>query len=159
MIWYTLQVRTGRELEIAKDLAKDERPVFVPIERVIRTARNAKGKTTERVTEKPLIPSYVFTNSPHVEHRHVFGPLMFDGVAHGIPDAAIYPIKMLDGRERRDGQPEAALTIGQVIRLTGGSYHGLPATITALRGDKITVVTRLFNRDLETTIGAHQVAA
>ncbi len=159
MIWYTLQVRGGRELAIANDLRSEGHAVFCPVETVIRRARTARGKTTDREDVRPLVPSYLFSDVAYVDHKHVYGPVSFGGIAYGIPDAKLTPLKILNGRERRDGQPETALTIGQVIRLTGGSYHGLPATITALRGDKIRIVTRLFGRDLETTIGAHQVAA
>jgi transcription antitermination factor NusG len=159
MIWYALQVRGSQELAIANDLRAEGHTVFVPVERIIRAARNAKGKLTERETIKPLVTSYVFCDAPYVAHKHVYGPVTFGSQAYGIPDAAMTPLKALNGRDRREGQQVAVFTIGQVVKLTGGSFEGKSVTITKRVNGKVVVLMDIIGGPRRVVLTQDQIAA
>jgi transcription antitermination factor NusG len=159
MIWYALQVRGGREMDIARDLRGDGCDVFLPVETILRRARNSRGKITTRATIKPLIPSYLFSAAAWVEHKHVYGPLALNGDAYAIPDDQLTPLKLLSGREREDGEATPPLSIGQVVRLIDGNLAGLPITVVECTADRLMGDVSLFGKVHRIPIARDKVAA
>lgn len=157
--WYALHVRSQRELATAEDLRSEGHTVFVPTETVIRHARNAKGSTTPRSVIRPLVTSYVFADTPWHEHKDVFGCIRVGEQPYRIPHASMLPLFEASGRERHEGQRHMPLTIGQVVRLEGTAYDGMPVTVSRLVGKKVQVVVQIFGGDRLTTVGRDAIAA
>lgn len=158
MIWYALQVRGGRELAIARDLRDEGYDVFLPVETLIRRARIAKGKTIERRSIVPLVPSYLFCEAAWIEHKHVFGPISLDGVAYGISDVQLIPLKIISGRETRDEHEHSPITIGQVVRMVDGNLAGLPITVLECTPDQIAGEVALFGKTHRIKVDRERVA-
>ncbi len=157
--WYALCVCGGRELSIAEDLRDDGHSVFVPTQTVTRRGKNHRGKTIERKTICPLVPSYVFCAVPFPKHDKVWSVLRVDGAPYPIPHAQFARLIALHDTETVEGGPRA-LSIGEVVKLTGGVYDGLPMTVVGEAGDTVEIETpRILGKTQRLKVARERIAA
>ncbi len=166
--WYALNIRSGydiarkmhKELSVAQDLRAQGHTVFVPVETVLHHARSSKG-TTVREKEQPIVRSYVFCDQPWHGHKDVRGCILVRGVPYRIPNVQMQPLFRQSGRSRMEGDVVAALTIGQVVKLDGTAYHGMPVTIAKLdaNGKRVTVEVDVFGGKRLTVVDREMIAA
>lgn len=157
--WYALCVCGGRELSIAEDLRDDGHTVLMPTQTLTRRGKNHRGKTVERKTLRPLVPSYVFCAVPFVTHDKVWNVVRVGGEPYPIPHAQFARLIALHETEIVEGGPRA-LSIGEVVRLTGGLYDGLPMTVMGEAGGTVEVETpRLLGKAQRLKVARDRIAA
>ncbi len=157
--WYALCVCGGRELSIAEDLRDDGHTVLMPTQTITRRGKNHRGKTVERKTLRPLVPSYVFCSVPFPKHDKVWDVIRVDGEPYPIPHVQFARLIALHETEIVEGGPRA-LSIGEVVRLTGGLYDGLPMTVMGEAGGTVEVETpRLLGKAQRLKVARDRIAA
>jgi transcription antitermination factor NusG len=166
-VWYALRVTSGydiskrraMELTVAEELRDDGYTVMLPVQRVVRHDRSNRGRTIKRERLRPLIPCYAFcTEVP--EHKRVRGVLKLGDRPYPIPHRQFAGLLAMQDESRDEGDVPATLSIGQVIRLTGGSFEGLPITVATLDGaETITGDVSLFGKVHRVKIERDKIAA
>lgn len=167
-VWYALRIASGwdlgkrraMELTVAEELRADGYTVMLPAQRVVRHARNNRGRITLRETLTPLVPCYAFCTEAATDHKGVRGVLKVGDRPYPIPHRQFAGMLAMQEQRRDVGDVPAALSIGQVIRLTGGSFGGLPITIATLDGEEtITGDVALFGKTHRVDLRRDQIAA
>lgn len=155
-IWYAIRVRSQREMEIAEDIRGNGRTVFLPVEVVRSTSRHTSKPVDRR---RVMVPGYLFADHPWHDHKHVYGPLMMDGVPLPIPDAAMVPLYHATGRIVDNTPRTKAICIGDVVRIAIGPFAGQDVVVGRIVKGKIETNVRLFGREMTVRVPKAQVAA
>lgn len=157
--WFALCVVGGRELSIAEDLRGDGHLVLMPTQTITRRGKNHRGKTIDRVAILPLVRSYVFCDTPYPKHDKVRDVLKIGDRPYAIPHAQFARLIEMHASETVEGGPRG-LAIGEVVRLTGGVYNGLPMTVVGEVGDIVEVETpRLLGKAHRIKVSRESIAA
>jgi hypothetical protein len=148
------------ELTVAEAVRDTGHRVWVPVQIVVRHARNSRGGTTERREIVPLCRGYVFAAAP-VRVRGVKAILEIDTAAGPIP----YPIPHeqfatlveMDGKVLERGEKPRVLSIGQIVRLT--SMDSRPAKVTRVDKGHVVVEAPMLGGPRQIRVREDQVAA
>ena len=158
MTWFALMTKPQRELRAAEELRRLGATVFVPVERVLRKCRTARGSKL-REANRLLAPGYIFTTDEHADCEDVRGILMFDGTPVSISEAAMRPLFEATGRMAPEFAPRAGFSIGDLVRITAGPFQGHTVTVAKVTKGKLQVVCRLFGTETEATVEKNMVEA
>ena len=157
--WYAQCVCGGRELAIAEDLRSEGHLVLLPTQTIKRRGRDRRNRTVERLIIRPLVPSYVFSATPYPQHDKIWDVLRIGDKPYAIPHAQFARLIALHETETVEGGPRA-LAIGEVVRLTGGIYDGLPMTVVGESGDTVEVETsRMLGKVQRLKVARERIAA
>ena len=157
--WYALCVCGGRELAIAEDLRTEGHLVLMPTQTIVIRAPISRRKIAERRVTRPLVPSYVFCATPYPKHDKIWDVLRIGETPYAIPHAQFARLIALHETETVEGGPRA-LSIGEVVKLTGGVYDGLPMTVVGEAGDTVEVETpRLLGKAQRLKVARERIAA
>jgi transcriptional antiterminator RfaH len=160
--WAVVNTQPNREPVAVANLVRQGFDVYCPlIRRHVRHARRTQDVL------RPLFPGYVFVALDPNRQRwrpilSTFGVRML--IRSGerpnlLSDEFIQGVRAreIDGAVVR---PEIPYQLGQDVRLTGGAFDGLVATIIAMdERDRLTVLMDLLNRPVKVRVDAALVAA
>lgn len=158
MIWYILLAKKQRELRAAEALRRSGATVFVPVERVVRRVRSARG-TRVLEGQRLLTPGYVFADLPFADCDDIRGVMLINGRPATLTDAAMRPLFEATGRIVGDAARPRTFRVGDLVRMATGPFAGQIVTIGNVRGDKLKVAARLFGTEVAADIKADMVEA
>jgi transcriptional antiterminator RfaH len=160
--WVVVNTHPHRENLALENLARQQFTTYCPlITKRIKHARRVQDVL------RPLFPSYVFVQiNAHGQHwrpiRSTLGirSLVSFGEQLSYLDDGF--IQSLKAREIEGAivRPESPFRIGQQVRMAGGSFDGLVATIIAMdEKDRLMVLMDLLNRPVKVKVDASKVRA
>lgn len=141
--WYAIQTRARHEKNVANQLQYQGITTFLPI---VRETHRWSDRC--KVVELPLFSCYVFVYLPwSAEPRvkvlrtdGVFGFVGTRGEGIPIPDAEIESIRtLLVSKVPYTAYP--FLTLGQRVRVRGGSLDGIEGILVARKGNSTLVIS------------------
>jgi transcriptional antiterminator RfaH len=160
--WVVINTHPHREHIAIENLVRQDFPAYCPM--VMKRIRHARRQQDVR---RPLFPGYVFV---HVERDiqrwrpilSTFGVRTLvrcgDRLSF-IHDGFIASLKAreVDGLVTR---PKSPYSIGQIVRMNGGPFDGLVATIVEMNEkDRLVVLMELLNGRVKVKVEADKVAA
>lgn len=159
--WAVLNTHPHREHIAIKNLQRQEFHAYCPM---VRRQRRHSRRVTEVL--RPLFPGYLFTQiAPDMQRwRPMLSTLGVRTVVRCgdrlslIDDAFIRSLKdrEVDGSVAR---PVSPYHVGQEVRLAGGAFDGLVATIIEMdEQDRLTVLMDLLNRPVKVKIQERQIS-
>ena len=159
--WAVVNTQPHKEHIALENLQRQDFRAYCPL---IKRRRSHGRRVTE--TLRPLFPSYVFVRIKPDAQR--WRPLLS---THGvrtlvrcgdqlslIDDAFVQSLKAreVDGVIAR---PPSPYRIGQQVRMAGGAFDGLVATIVEMHErDRLTVLMQLLSRDVKVSIDECQIS-
>ncbi|MES0403589.1 MAG: transcription termination/antitermination NusG family protein [Hyphomicrobium sp.] len=159
--WAVVNTHPHREQVAVENLQRQEFHAYCPMVR--RQRRHAR-----RVTDvlRPLFPGYLFTqvNSDMQRWRPMLSTFGVRAVVRCgdrlslIEDAFIQSLmdREVDGAIAR---PVSPYRVGQEVRMAGGAFDGLVATIVDMdERDRLTVLMDLMNRPIKVKIEERQIS-
>ena len=160
--WFAIQVRSRHEKKVATELRGREVQAFVPL-----FSSYHQWTDRRRLVHMPVFPGYVFvriTVTPAMRNAVLRTPgvccfVGVRGIGVSIPDAQIESIQMILERGIPfDSHP--FLSIGQKVRIRGGSLDGLEGILQAKNGDQSLIVSvELIQRSLAVRVAGYRVEA
>ena len=136
--WFAVHTRARCEKFVQRALAKKSIHAYVPLSRVLR-----RYVRSTRLTEKPIIPGYVFVKItktdyvPVLETENAVGFVRFDKDLLAIPEAEI---DLLRRNAMEDGLEMTAvpglLAEGDPVEISGGALTGLRGYIVKTAGKR-----------------------
>jgi len=160
--WFAVETWPRYERKIADSLTAKGVDVFFPFQRQIR-----QWSDRRRAAELPLFPNYVFVHvSGEAESRlpvlRTTGVRKFVGSGSSgtpIPEAEVESIRLLM-REGMFVQPHSYLSVGQRIRVRGGSLDGMEGILAADNdGVDFVVSIELIQRSIAVKLRGYQLEA
>ncbi len=159
--WVVVNTHPHRERVALDHLQRQEFDSYCPLIR--RRVSHAR-----RVTDalRPLFPGYVFVRiSPTTQRwRPLLSTMGVRNVVRCGGEISLLDdgfVRSLKAREV-DGaicRPETPYSVGQQVRISGGAFDGLVATIIEMHErDRMTVLMDLLNRPVKTKVGETQVS-
>lgn len=158
--WFAVQVRARHEKKVAVELQEREITAFVPL-----FSSYHQWSDRRRLVHMPVFPGYAFvrissTAATRVEVLRTPGVCCFVGIRGAgvpIPDGQIEAIQtILDRGIPFDSHP--FLSIGQKVRIRGGSLDGLEGILEAKNGDQSLIVSvELIQRSLAVRVAGYRV--
>lgn len=160
--WAVVNTHPHREGLAMENLARQQFTAYCPhIHKRVTHARRSQDVL------RPLFPSYVFVRV-HTELQR-WRPILSTFGVRSIVTCGEKPSYLNDGfiqtlRAREvDGavtRPEAPYQVGQQVRLTGGAFDGLVATILELNDkERLLVLLNMLNRPVKVKVEARNVTA
>jgi len=151
--WYAVQVRTRRELSVARLLADREYEPFVPLHPA--QPRSQRGGDTT-----PLFPGYIFCRIdlanrtvPVVSTPGVIRLIGIGPTPASIPEDEIQALK----RVLASGLPSESvhLEVGQIVRIAVGPLAGTEGVLCRMKDkDRLMVAVTILNRAVSVEIEA-----
>ncbi len=136
--WFAVHTRARCEKFVQRALAKKSIHAYVPLSRVLR-----RYVRSTRLTEKPIIPGYVFVKItktdyvPVLETENAVGFVRFDKDLLAIPEAEIDLLRRI---ALEDGLEVTAvpglLAEGDPVEISGGALTGLRGYIVKTEGKR-----------------------
>jgi transcription termination/antitermination protein NusG len=135
--WFAVQTKPRHEKKVAAELAEKGVTVFLPL-----VSETHQWSDRKRELRLPLFTHYVFTrigggHSPRVTVLRTNGVLGFVGVRGSgtpIPNEQIETLQRILS-ERVPFTPHPFLTVGQRVRIRGGSLDGIHGLLLAVNND------------------------
>jgi len=160
--WVVVNTQSHREHIALDNLKRQEFRAYCPLLR--KRVRHARG--TQDVL-RPLFPGYLFVQlDPDAQPWHsilsTFGVRTLVRCGERLsflPDGIVESLK---ARETGGAivRPASPYKIGQQVRLAGGAFDGLVATILDLDDkDRAVVLMALLNREVKVKVGMQQIAS
>jgi transcriptional antiterminator RfaH len=160
--WIVVSTHPHKEALAIENLQRQDFPAYCPLVRKrIRHARR------EQDVLRPLFPSYVFVQTDTVMHRwrslsSTFGVRSLIRCGERLSFIHDDFIRSLKAREI-DGaiiRPENPYRVGQEVRVSGGAFDGLVATIIEMNEkDRLVVLMNLLNRPVKVKLEKSNVIA
>jgi len=158
--WYAVQTRSRHEKRVATQLSEKGICAFLPL-----LAQSHRWSDRRKVVELPLFPGYVFVQFVQsAETRLVL--LRTAGVAglvgiHGeglpIPEKQIHDVRTLLENDV-PLSPHPFLSVGQRVRIRGGSLDGVEGILVAKNADRSLVLSvELIRRSLAVRVAGYEV--
>ena len=153
--WAVAHTHTHREAVALRNLARQDFDAYCPMfARRIRHAR--KGRDVRR----PLFPGYLFIalDPDHQQWRSIRSTIGIHSlIGHGDRPSLLANgfVESLKARENDGVVTGAAFDLrkGQSVRLLGGPFDGLAATITDYdQNDRVTLLLNMLNRKVRATV-------
>ena len=159
--WAVINTQANREHLALENLARQEFRAYCPL---IRRRRTHARRTCDVL--RPLFPGYLFVQvNPDTDRWRpmlsTFGVrcvLRCGDRLSFIDDAFIRSLKAreLEGVITR---PSSPYQVGQDVRLSGGAFDGMVATIIAMdERDRLTVLMDLLNRPVRVKVDERQIS-
>lgn len=168
--WFVIQTYSGYEKKVKEDLldraqlynmADKILRVEIPTE-TIRTEVNGKMKDVE----ENLFPGYVFvamnmTDEAWFIVRNTPNVTGFVG-SHGNRSKPT-PLfeeeinEILVGMGQLVREVDFEVFVGKRVRIVDGAFSGFEAPITAINGDKLTLIVDMFGRETPVELDMHQI--
>ena len=160
MRWVAINTHPHREHSALENLMRQNFDVYCP--RILKRIRHARSV---RDVTRPLFPGYVFAEvAPDLT---MWRPILS---THGVRTVirfgdrlAFLDKRFIDGLRAREiggviSRPVAPYCIGQEVRLNGGPFDGLIATIIAMdEKDRLVLLTSLLNQNVRVKVTSAQV--
>jgi len=160
--WVVLNTHSHREQVALENLARQEFVAYCPM---VRRRRSHARRYSDVL--RPMFPGYVFVASHSCADRWrplhstmgVRSVLRCGDALSLLDDGFVESLKIREVDGAVCGS-ENALEVGQKVKLAGGPFDGLVATILGLHEhDRLTVLMELLNRPVRVRINAEQVGA
>jgi len=158
--WYAVQTMPRHEKKVALELAAKGIECFLPTISEVR-----QWSDRRRVIAEPLFAGYVFTwlvpeSSSRItllRTNGVVGLVGTRGAGTPIPENEIFSIRLLlESRSQFSRHP--FLSVGQRVRVRGGSLDGLEGILQSVKGDQSLIVSvELIQRSVSLTISGYIV--
>lgn len=160
--WVAVNTQPHRERIALDNLLRQKFSAYCPLMR----KRISHARRTQDVL-RPLFPGYLFVRlDPDAQRWHpilsTFGVrslVRFGELPSFIPDEFIDSLKIreIEGAIIRPASP---YKIGQQVRVAGGAFDGLVATIIEMdEKDRLVVLMDMLNQSVNLKLSAHQVVA
>lgn len=160
--WVVVNTHPHKEHVALRNLAQQQFSSYCPfVRKRVRHARRAQDVL------RPLFPSYLFVQmTPDLKRWHSIHStigvrsLVRFGERVGLLDGCF--IQCLRAREL-DGaivRPENPFSLGQQVRMSGGAFDGLVATIVAMgEKERLVVLMDILNRSVKIKTEARNIVA
>ncbi len=137
--WFAVHTRAKCEKFVQRALAKKNIHAYVPLLRLLR-----RYVRSTRLTEKPVIPGYVFVKItkheylPVLETENAVGFVRFDKDLLAIPEAEIDLLRRIALEDGLDvtAVPGALYAEGDPVEISGGALTGLRGHIVKMDGKR-----------------------
>jgi transcription termination/antitermination protein NusG len=141
--WFAVQTKPRHEKRVARDLEEKGVAAFLPMLSEVHQWSDRK-----RQVELPLFTTYVFVQisadrSSRVKVLETNGVFCFvgaRGIGIAIPDGQIETIQAIV-REKVPCFPYPFVTVGQKVRIRGGSLDGICGMLSAINNDRSLIVS------------------
>jgi transcription antitermination factor NusG len=159
--WFAVRTKPRHEKTVASELEQKGITSFLPLYSVLHQWSDRK-----RQVQLPLFAGYVFVRfvvqlNTRVSVLRTNGVASFVGAGGGvpIPDEQIQAVRMiLEGKV--PFSPHPFLSVGQRVRIRGGSLDGLEGILQAVNGDESLIVSvESIQRSLAIRVAGYQVEA
>lgn len=160
--WVVVNTHPHKEAIAIENLERQDFRTYCP--QILRRIRHARR---EHDVLRPLFPSYVFVQADVVRHRwrvisSTFGVRTLISCGDQLSFLHDDFIRGLRAREI-DGaivRPEHPYMVGQQVKMSGGAFDGLVATIIEMNEkDRLIVLMDLLNRPVKVKVNANNVVA
>ena len=160
--WIVVSTHPHKEALAIENLQRQDFRAYCPLVRKrIRHARR------EQDVLRPLFPSYVFAQIDTAMHRwqslsSTFGVRSLIRCGERLSFLPDDFIRSLKAREIEGAiiRPESPYTVGQEVRVSGGAFDGLVATIIEMNEkDRLVVLMNLLNRPVKVKLETSNVIA
>jgi transcription antitermination factor NusG len=161
--WYAVQTRARNEKAIAERLHEQGLITFLPLVTEVRRWSDRKKKV-----DLPLFSCYVFVKllAGNNEERMrvyrtngVFRIVSMHGEAIPIPDEQIDALRTLVTRQVPWSE-HPFLTVGQRVRIRGGSLEGVEGRLLSSNGDRTLIISvDAIQRSLAVRVEGYDVEA
>ena len=156
--WFAAYTTPRHEKAVARQLESRSIELFLPVYSSIR-----KWKNGCRVTvEQPLFPSYVFVHIPRRESVKVLqvpGVVSIVGAGREpleLPNAEIESLR--SDLPQCKFEPHPYLTVGEKVRITGGSLEGMVGILVRKKNNLRVVLTlELIRQSVAVEIGMDEI--
>ena len=161
-VWFAVQTRPRYEKRVATELEEKSLDVFLPL-----LAAKHQWSDRQRTIQTPLFPNYLFVRIPPTQQARVAvlstnGVTSFVGVRGAgstIPEGEIESVRAMLTRGVAVHH-HAFLTVGDRVRVRGGSLDGVEGILIAKNDDPSLVVSiTIIQRSLSVRIAGYQVIA
>jgi transcription antitermination factor NusG len=160
--WFAVQTWPQYEKKVAVELQRKEINIFLPL---VPSKRKWSDRST--IVQSPLFPSYVFVRIDQLSNERI-GVLRTNGVmgfvgVHGrgisIPEDQIESVRLLLASGVTFSH-HSHLTIGNRVRIRGGSLDGVEGTLLEKKDDLTLLVSiRIIQRSLALRVAGYNVEA
>ncbi len=160
--WGVVNTHPHKESLAIENLKRQNFETYCPLVR-----KHIKHARREQDVLRPLFPSYVFVQIDVTAHRwrsisSTFGVRSL--ISHGERLSFLHDDFIAGLRTREvDGaivRPQNPYAVGQEVRISGGAFDGLVATIIKMNEkDRLIVLMNLLNRPVKVKLEANSVAA
>lgn len=141
--WYAIRTRSRHEKIVSNQLDQRGIESFLPLVR-----RTHKWSDRVKEVELPLFAGYnfvrlVLSSADRLRVLQVHGVAGFVGIQGGgtpIPDSQIQDIRTVLA-SKVPFEESASLTVGQRVRIRGGSLDGVEGILTAHHGDQSLMIS------------------
>jgi transcriptional antiterminator NusG len=160
--WFAVQTRSRHEKRVAAGLEEKGVLVFLPLFSAVR-----EWSDRRRLIELPLFANYVFVRIgvgrdvriPVLRTNGVVGFVGMRGLGVPIPDEQIHAVRTIL-RERVSVTPYPFLSVGQRVRIRGGSLDGIEGFLLGVNCDSSLIVSvHGIQRSLAIRIAGYRVEA
>lgn len=136
--WFAVRTRSKSEKYVCTLLTRKGLNAYIPVQRLMK-----RYTRSTRMTEKPLINSYVFVKIVKSEYlsvletEHVVGFVHFNRALIAIPEAEIDILRRFTLEPGLDIQTfDGKLEVGDAVRVSAGSMMGMEGRIAEIKGKK-----------------------
>ena len=141
--WFAIQTKARHEKRVATELEEKGVVAFLPLFTEVHQWSDRKRKV-----DLPLFTTYLFvrigreqSSRIHVlQTNSVFGFVGARGIGVPIPDEQINALQTMV-RERVPFSPHPFLSLGQKVRVRGGSLDGICGVLSAINDDRSLIVS------------------
>lgn len=150
--WAVLNTHPHREHIVLQHLERQDFLAYCPM---IRRRRSHARRVSDVL--RPMFPGYVFakTTSSEQRWRPLSSTIGVRSIVRCGDELSLLDDAFVQGLKARetDGaicRPEAPYQVGQQVKLSGGAFDGLVATIIEMHErDRLTVLMNLLNRPVK----------
>jgi transcription antitermination factor NusG len=136
--WFAIRTRSKSEKYVCSLLVRKGLNAYIPIQRLMK-----RYSRSTKMTEKPLINSYVFVKIVKTEYLRVLETEYVSGFVHfnrtliAIPESEIDLLRRFTLEPGLDIQAfDGKLEIGDPVRISAGGMMGMEGRIVEMRGKK-----------------------
>jgi transcriptional antiterminator RfaH len=160
--WAVANTHPYKESLAIENLQRQNFTTYCPLAR-----KRIKHARREQDVLRPLFPSYIFVRVDTTAHRwrsilSTFGVRSLISCGERLSFLHDGFIASLQAREV-DGaivRPESPYTVGQQVKVSGGAFDGLVATIIEMsEKDRLVVLMDLLNRPVRVNLETNRVAS
>jgi transcription termination/antitermination protein NusG len=158
--WYAVQTMPRHERKVVAELQRKDLRTFLPV-----FPETRRWSDRRRVIEMPLFPGYVFvqlnpTPDMRISVLRTSGVTSFVGVRGigiPIPDSQIATIQKVV-EQRLQCKPYPFLSLGQRVRIRGGSLDGIEGILVQVKSDQSLVISvELIQRSLAIRVAGYRI--
>ncbi len=162
LVWLAVQTWPRYEKKVATELQRKQVEVFLPL-----TDAEHKWSDRRRIVQLPLFPNYIFVRAPETFSSRISvlrtnGVINFVGarnVGTPIPEGEIESVRILLSRGIAF-HAHSFLSVGQRVRIRGGSLDGVAGVLVAKNEDLSLVVSiQIIQRSLAIRVAGYRLEA